>query len=313
MTTSVLALLDLVRMMQSELIELTSNASESEDVGKDFEGCLEPADLAHNIYSLCENTNDLLIKNIITLEKRTQTLKNFIFTDGCQYAILEPGTLLLTGGFPAKRDVVQISSDFSHTYRNCMITGRRRHGLAHLKGKVYAVSGWGAGQKCERYDCESDIWEELPDIPKGTGCITPILTSNSLYVLGGYAGTFLDDVQVLDIPSNTWSVLDIRLPTLGWYMPCFTACRDEVFFIVKKQLWTLTHEKVAMVKKLDDDIQCCGGPCIFDGDTLHCSYNLRYTPQVKLGHLGWASKRNVLWVLDNKLRRPLYREVVRYL
>lgn len=314
MTDCVTSLLELIRMMQSELNNL-SNETSKKIVG--IEKVLEePASPAHNIYSFCENTNDLLVKDVRTYEKKIHTFKEFKFTDGCQYAILPSGDLIFTGGYPAKVEVVQISPSYNLTCKASMATGRRRHGLTLFRDKIYALSGWGAGAKCESYDLCKDFWEEIPDIPKPTGCITPIglEATGSVYVLGGYAGFFLKDVQVFDVLHNTWTVLDLKLPMQGWYMPCFSVGHSEVLFIGKKQLWSLKPPStITLVKELDEDIQCCGGPCILEGDTLHCSYNLRHSLHIKLGHLGWASKRNVLWVLDNKLRVTLYRDVLKYL
>lgn len=309
-TDCVQSLLELVLMLKSELCSLSSDTSRKFD---SLEKLLEVKSKPDNIYSFCENTSDLLITDTHTLERTAQSLPNFKFADGCQYAVLEHGELLVTGGYPAKKDAVVISKDFKITPKESMLTGRRKHGLTYFRGAAYAISGWEAGSKCESYDPLQDLWQQLPDIPKATGCVSPIAMDKSLYVLGGYAGTFLNEVQTLDIEHNVWSVLQVKLPSAGWYVPCFSVGVREVMFVVKKQLWCLRPQAINFVKTLDDDIQSCGGPCVLRGETLHCSYNQRHSLNFKIGHLGWATRRSVLWVLNNKLRVTLPREVCKYL
>mmetsp|Transcript_22501 Transcript_22501/g.40540 ORF Transcript_22501/g.40540 Transcript_22501/m.40540 type:complete len:316 (-) Transcript_22501:18-965(-) len=315
MTDTVQSLLELIRMLQTEVNNLTNETKKLAAVEKVPEEEPQTVDNSHIIYSFCENSSDLLMKDIRTLEKKAHTFKEFKFTDGCQYTKLDSGKILLTGGFPSKKDVVEIGHNFKMTPKESMISGRRRHGLTHFNGKVYALSGWEASTKCERYDAKLNFWEELPDIPKATGCVTPVVLEDteSIYVLGGYAGAFLNDIQVFSIPEHTWSVLDIKLPSVGWYMPCFTIGRKELFFIVKRQLWKMSENNITHIKDVEEEIQCCGGPCIFNEETLHCSFNQRHSPHLTIGHLGWTTKRNCLRLIDGKLRGPLYREVLRYL
>uniref|UniRef100_A0A8C4QMH2 BTB domain-containing protein n=1 Tax=Eptatretus burgeri TaxID=7764 RepID=A0A8C4QMH2_EPTBU len=92
-----------------------------------------------------------------------------------------------------------------------LITGRWRHKMATLHGKVYAVGGYDGSQRLnsvEMYDSEINIWCTAAPLPLAVSSAAIAACCDRLYVVGGGTddNTCSDQVQCYDPDSNTWTL-----------------------------------------------------------------------------------------------------------
>jgi N-acetylneuraminic acid mutarotase len=91
----------------------------------------------------------------------------------------------------------------------------RNRGAASLNGKYYAFGGW--SEPSSSYDSwlleltmggvgSSDTWKtNLPALPTARLSMASAVAGGSLYVIGGYDGAGLRDVERYDPAANTWT------------------------------------------------------------------------------------------------------------
>jgi hypothetical protein len=101
--------------------------------------------------------------------------------------------------------------------------------------------------------------------------MTGVVVEISLYVLGGYDGSYLDLVQKLSLESLTWELMQFRLPFAGCGIPYFKLRDTEVYFVVNKTLCSFPASEVRPLKTLTADIKGIFGTSYYRRGTLYCS------------------------------------------
>jgi N-acetylneuraminic acid mutarotase len=96
------------------------------------------------------------------------------------------------------------------TTRASMPTPRRGLALASIEERVYAIAGESSGgvtDRVERYDLESDTWEELPAKPTAVTDVVAAVIGGKIYVPGGKlaSGAISSKNEVFDPLTNQWS------------------------------------------------------------------------------------------------------------
>uniref|UniRef100_A0A0N5C6Y8 BACK domain-containing protein n=1 Tax=Strongyloides papillosus TaxID=174720 RepID=A0A0N5C6Y8_STREA len=94
-------------------------------------------------------------------------------------------------------------------------TGRYLSTSCRNGDSIYVCGGYSnvSRNECHLYDLRNNCWKTLPSLPIPIYGARSLFYNNSLYVLGGaideIKGT--NRIQMLDIPNNKWSILDVRL------------------------------------------------------------------------------------------------------
>lgn len=100
-------------------------------------------------------------------------------------------------------------------------------GAAIYEDKIYLACGIKDGHRGDHknwldvYDCKTQEWSILPDAPRPRDHFQIVITDGKLYTLGGRTTSAADnpfkntvqEVDVFNIETNTWSTLDAKLPT----------------------------------------------------------------------------------------------------
>jgi hypothetical protein len=187
------------------------------------------------------------------------------------------GSLLITGGgYPAVREAVRIDTrrEFAATHCAPMFTPRESHAAVYHAPHLYILGGsndsslyiiggshdytfGGSGvsrdlSECERYVCAENRWEALPPLPRACSGTSGVVVENSLYALGGHDGTYLDLVQRMSFESLTWEIMQFRLPSTGYVIPCFKLRDTEVYLVVMNILCSFTAIEVRPLKTLTE-------------------------------------------------------------
>jgi hypothetical protein len=186
---------------------------------------------------------------------------SYRFKIGCCWSDLTEGSLLITGGgYPtAVREVMRIDTRREFAVSHCahMLTPRREHAAVYHTSHLYIFGGLNGRclSDCERYVCAENRWEALPPLPRACSGTSGIAVKNSLYALGGSAGSALNLVQKLILESLTWEIMQFRLPFAGYGIPCFQLRDTKVYLVIKKTLYSFTAFNVRPIKTLTEDIE----------------------------------------------------------
>ncbi len=91
-----------------------------------------------------------------------------------------------------------------------MATERCAHGAAALGGKLYVMSGFGAGvvsAQTEVYDPKADSWQPLPSMPTARHALAVAAVAGKIYAIGGRDGDgdLCDTVEAFDPVSGAWA------------------------------------------------------------------------------------------------------------
>jgi hypothetical protein len=185
------------------------------------------------------------------------------------------GSLLITGGYPAVRDVVRIDTRREFAVAHCppMLTPREGHAAVSHTPHLYILGGWNGSylNECERYVSAENRWEALPPLHRSCSDASGVVVESSLYALGGWNGAELDLVQKLSLESLTWELMQFRLPFKGSGLPCFKLRDTEVYLVVNQTLCSFTAFEVRPLKTLTEDIMSRYGASYYRRGTLYCS------------------------------------------
>ncbi|OAV44633.1 galactose oxidase [Lewinella sp. 4G2] len=139
----------------------------------------------------------------------------------------------MTGGYPGETPLpeIHIYSPAKDAWRTgaTIPEGRRRGGAGAVlhDEKIYLVCGIVDGHRgghvtwLDAYDPRTDTWTQLPDAPRPRDHFQAVSHENKLYAVAGrttvaatnpFANT-IGQVDVYDVPSQTWSTLTDTLPT----------------------------------------------------------------------------------------------------
>jgi hypothetical protein len=215
-----------------------------------------------SFYGCQYETNMLNRVNLLTGEEFDYEIRGYQFSNYCRVTQLPGGSLLITGGFPAVIEVVQIDTlrEFAVSSQPPMQIARGIHAAVYQSQYLYVLGGYNANsvlRECERYVCAERRWEVLPALPVAGYAMSAVVLDNSLYAIGGYAaGENLDTVQMLSLDSLTWELMRLRLPQAARYIPFFKT-DTEVLLLIKETLYSFTPVQVKPVKTLTVGIECC--------------------------------------------------------
>ena len=127
------------------------------------------------------------------------------------------------GGPLSDLDRYTVATDTWMSLAN-MPTPRRGLGAAVVGNALYAIGGSSGTAPCsgaplatvERYDIDTDTWTAVASLPSPRSDLAAVAHGNEIYVFGGCTGSLaavIDDVDVYDVASDTWSTAPADLPT----------------------------------------------------------------------------------------------------
>jgi len=249
------------------------------------------------IYSYKCNTGELYWTSLETGANSFAKLPLHTFRNCSSWCELPGGLLAFTGGqditYYKECTLVNIN-DLSIEQKAPMIGARGSHNSAYFRGALYAIGGYRNAllKSCERYLCDQDVWEEIPELlvaSHSAGLIVLDITAR-LYALGGIGeiGT-LDVIQELDLRTLTWRELLLHLPNANYLLACFKLNSDaeEIYFMESKYLYCINPSRGRFEKlwKLDKNHCSCWGPSYFYNNVLYSSSNQGAVTRVEIGKI----------------------------
>jgi hypothetical protein len=266
-----------------------------QQVQRDFQAQLEAVLYSVNhlaikdfIYNFQYDTSIFHKTNLITGQESSTALTH-TFKQGSRLCESPEGNLFITGGgYPnATSEVVCIDPTTNAvTPKPPMNTARRAHGSVFYGGFLYVIGGTVNGAclaECERYDTLHDHWQPIPPLPHASCRHAAIVCgyTRRIYTLGGENGSSLDLIQEFELESQTWKLLEVKLPSKSDNIPCFRVKNQAlIYFILGGALHSFSPitYTLANVKPVEYDISY-NGPSYFAKGTL---YYPRDGPVLKL-------------------------------
>jgi hypothetical protein len=234
------------------------------------------------MYSIEQYTGQLHRTSLVTGEHSSHRVPSYTFKGGCYWSEVPGGSLLLTGGedegWSVVREVVRIDTrrEFAASHCPPMLTPRRNHAAVYHTPLLYVLGGWNGRclRECERYVSAENRWEALPSLPRACTHTSGVVVESSLYALGGLSdGSELDLCMKLSLESLTWTLMQFRLPFVGFAIPCFKLSDTEVYLVVNQTLCSFTGFEVRPLKTLTESIGSWYGASYYRRGTLYCSSN----------------------------------------
>jgi hypothetical protein len=157
-----------------------------------------------------------------------------------------------------------------------MKTARWYHGSVFYGGFLYVIGGYNGSSslaECERYDTLHNHWQPIPPLPHKSNAHAAIVCgyTRRIYTLGGFDGSPLDLIQEFELESQTWKLLEVKLPSKSFSIPCFRVKNQALIYFIQgdalHSFSPITHT-LANVKPLTN-ITSCYGPSYFAKGTLY--------------------------------------------
>jgi hypothetical protein len=210
------------------------------------------------IYCCRYDHDQLLRTNLLTGEQSCHRVPGYQFKHYSTWSELPGGSLLITGGYPAVKEVVQIDAlrESALSSQPSMRTARYQHAAVYHSQYLYVLGGYsrGALRECERYVCAESRWEGLRALPSASFDMSAVELGNSLYALGGLSNRrVLHSVQKLSLNSLTWELMQLKLPQAAIRPACFKT-DSQVYLVIKETLYSFSPLEVKPVKTLPEDI-----------------------------------------------------------
>jgi hypothetical protein len=231
------------------------------------------------IFSYHMYSNKLFKTNLTT---QTEVTHNYLYSNrNIHLCEISGGNLLLM--LEREKEVVSIDSlrEFAVSHLPPMLFARTDLCSVYYARHLYLLGGfegsvWERSEVsiCERYVCDTRRWESLEPLPIPCAVVCAIEAEGSLYALGGNTRrTSLDVIQAMNLEILTWRVMEVRLPYLCLHFPCFKSGDNEVYFIMRKTLYSFlpNEQRIDKVKTLPDDISSFAGTTYYSQGTLYCS------------------------------------------
>jgi hypothetical protein len=227
------------------------------------------------IYNFQKSTSNLHKTDLSTGQESSKALTHTFqrYSSLCESP---EGNLFITGGKTSSEVVCIDPTTNAVTPKPPMKTPRRRHSSVFYEMFLYVIGGYNTAYlaECERYDTLHNHWQTIPPLPHATGWHEAIVCGNTrrIYTLGGRNSTGdLDLIQEFELESQTWKLLDVKLPSKSCYIPCFRA-KDQalIYFIQGGALHSFSPITYALTQvKTVDNIQSSQGACYFVKGTLY--------------------------------------------
>jgi hypothetical protein len=229
------------------------------------------------IYNFQKNTSNLHKTNLSTgQESRTALTHTFKYHSSlCESP---EGNLFITGGgHPTVTNEVMFIDPITNavTPKPPMKTPRRGHGSVFYGGFLYVIGGYNTDYlaECERYDTLHNQWQHIPPLPHQSECHAAIVCgyTRRIYTLGGSGDLYSDLIEEFELESQTWKLLELKLPSKSWNIPCFRVKNQALIYFIQDSALhsfspiTYTLANVKPVK----DIQSWNGPSYFAKGTLY--------------------------------------------
>jgi hypothetical protein len=199
------------------------------------------------------------------------------------------GTLFITGGYsPDTNEVVCIDPTTNAvTPKPPMKTTRWGHGSVFYGEFLYVIGGFNGSYlaECERYDTLHNHWQPIPPLPHASAAHAAIVCgyTRRIYILGGNNGSYLDLIQEFELESQTWKLLEVKLPSKSACIPCFRVKNVALIYFIQggalHSFSPITHT-LANVKPVTN-ITSTFGPSYFAKGTLYYPH-YDYGPVQKL-------------------------------
>lgn len=235
-------------------------------------GPVWPFNYCTRTYSYVHSAGFLSWTNLAT-GTRSSCIVSKAFRVGSCWVELPSLSLLITGGSEGLNEawIIDVLRQFAVIGKPAMLYDHSQHSSVFSNGKVYVISGEFV-KKCERYDCNAEKWEAIPDIPVPVYCHTAVAAHQSIFVFGGEGRKL---IQELKLASMDWLILDTRLPYVDYHIPCFVnqSRPDSIFFVSEKGLYEfdIVSTDIVMRKSLGSTVESWYGQSHYVYGTLYCS------------------------------------------
>jgi hypothetical protein len=189
------------------------------------------------IYNIQPGTSNLNKINLSTGQQSSTALTH-TFKHHSSLCESPEGNLFITGGSPAYSEVVCIDlTTNAVTPKPPMKTARYCHGSVFYGGFLYVIGGYNTANlaECERYDTLHNHWQPIPPLPHTSTSHAAILCgyTRRIYTLGGHDGSDLDLIQEFELESQTWKLLEVRLPSKSYFIPCFRVKNQALIYFIQ--------------------------------------------------------------------------------
>jgi hypothetical protein len=222
----------------------------------------------------CSNRGRLLRANLLTGEQSSHYMPAYEFKALCKWSELPGGSLLITGGNPAVREVVKIDTlrEYAVSSQPPMHTPRYNHAALYHSQYLYVLGGYNGSylSECERYSCAESQWEVLPALPLACCDMSAVEVESSLYALGGSTPeVFIDTIQKLSLDSLTWKLMQLKLPQAAHCFPCFKT-DTRVCLVIGDTLYSFSPLQVKAVRTVSEVNRCLSS--YYSRGTLYYEY-----------------------------------------
>jgi hypothetical protein len=232
------------------------------------------------IYNFQYGTYNLHKTNLSTGQENSTALTH-TFKQYSSLCESPDGNLFITGGSPPSSEVVCIDPTTNAvTPKPSMKTARYFHGSVFYGGFLYVIGGQNPSYlaECERYDSLKNNWEAIAPMPHAASHHDSLVCgyTRRIYTLGGHNFTgCLDFIQEFELESQTWKLLEVKLPSKSCYIPCFRVKNQALIYFIQggalHSFSPITYT-LANVKPVTN-MQSYNGPSYFAKGTLY------YPPQ----------------------------------
>jgi hypothetical protein len=228
------------------------------------------------IYNFQYGTSNLHKTNLSTGQESSTALTH-TFKSYSSLCESPEGNLFITGGNPPTSEVVCINlTTNAVTPKPPMKTARYCHGSVFYGGFLYVIGGANGAYlaECERYDTLHNHWQPIPPLPHRSYYHAAIVCgyTRRIYTLGGHDGSaYLDLIQEFELESQTWKLLEVKLPSKSHFIPCFRVKNQALIYFIQggalHSFSPITYT-LANVKPVTN-INSYNGPSYFAKGTLY--------------------------------------------
>jgi hypothetical protein len=156
-----------------------------------------------------------------------------------------------------------------------MKTSRYAHSSVFYGEFLYVIGGYNGARlaECERYDTLHNHWQPIAPLPHASYDHAAIVCgyTRRIYTLGGNDGSSLDLIQEFELESQTWKLLEVKLPSKSPYIPCFRVKNQaQIYFVLGGALHSFSPitYTLANVKPVAN-VQSYNRPSYFAKGTLY--------------------------------------------
>mmetsp|Transcript_29114 Transcript_29114/g.52083 ORF Transcript_29114/g.52083 Transcript_29114/m.52083 type:complete len:262 (+) Transcript_29114:26-811(+) len=192
----------------------------------------------------------------------------FVFTVGTVMCESAQRTICITGGDDSGSSTrflsIDPAKDYCVTSLPSMNLPRSEHSSVFCAGALYVVGGHHNREllsACERYLYKEERWEAVSGIPNPCKYMNLVALekTNSIYTIGGFLNLTksLDLIQRLDLSTQLWDVLPVKLPFRGFDIPCFQVGEGQIYIVMQSTLYCFNplSNSLSYVRRLADDIK----------------------------------------------------------